>query len=375
VSAAAGLQSAREALRRIRAHGLRHWLFRERAALLRVVKTAAAAAISWQLAVVLLGSLYPALAPLAAVLTVQVTVYQSVARAVEQTIEVVGGMLLALLIGHLLGVQAWAILAAVALAFVASSVLRIGDQAPQIAASVLVVLLFGNDYGLARVLDTLLGASVGVLINLAVIPPLHVRGVGEALANLAEDIADLLEDMAEGMRRPWSSGTAMRWLERAQELDEELHEARLAVARGEESLRFNPRRSRAQQLIEQRHQGLAALENAIAEVQSIARNSVDLAELSHGAPRTEVLDALGDMLELAAQAVALYAGMLRDDRHDGAGRARHLSEVIDESSRLRRRALPSVRQAVLADDPTVWPIYGSLFTDIRRLEKAIAGGI
>lgn len=363
------------ASRRVRARGLRHWIFRERAVLLRTAKTAAAAAIAWQLAVVILKSPHPEMAPLAAIITVQVTVSQSVTRAAEQTVEAVGGMLLALLIGRLVGLQVWGIAAVVTLAFAGAGLIRMSAYGPQIAAGALIVLALGNDYGWARVWDTLLGAAVGILINLVVIPGLHVRGAGEALSNLADDAADLLREMARGMRRPWSNATAERWLERAQQLEDELQEARTAVAHSEEALRLSPGRRRVLPAMERWRRGLVALESAVDHVLGLARGAIDLAELSTTPARPEVLETLAELLELAAQATELLGRELREMRGGTPAGRRRLEQLLEESRRLRRHALPTVRHAVMADDPAVWPVYGSMFTDLRRLDTALAGAL
>src|SRR3712207_8332707 len=50
-----------------------------------------------------------------------------------------------------------------------------------------------------RVVETLIGAAVGVLVNVAFPPAVRTRYAGQAVQRLAEEIAALLEEAAQGL--------------------------------------------------------------------------------------------------------------------------------------------------------------------------------
>lgn len=166
--------AVRDGWRRLRSLGVRKWLVLERRTLLQIAKTALAATLAWELAIRLLHSPLPALASLGAILTVQVTVKQTVAFGIQQVIGVTVGVGAAVLLVGLLGVHAWSVGLVILGALVVGNLLRLGKQVNQVAISALLVLALGTAYGGARLVDTLLGAVLGVLVNALLAPPSHV---------------------------------------------------------------------------------------------------------------------------------------------------------------------------------------------------------
>ncbi|MBX6341252.1 MAG: FUSC family protein, partial [Thermomicrobiaceae bacterium] len=168
---------------------LREWGLGE-----RVIKTALAAALAWEVAVVVTRNPRPYLAPLVAILTLQITIAQSVSRAVQRIFGVILGVVMALLVTHVIGVHVWSIALLVAVAFAVGTRLRLGPYAPPEAAiTALLVMLIGSttriEYALVRMVDTLIGAVVGVAVNAAIVPPSYLPDVRRAVEGLAAGAA------------------------------------------------------------------------------------------------------------------------------------------------------------------------------------------
>jgi uncharacterized membrane protein YgaE (UPF0421/DUF939 family) len=367
------------ALRSLRAHGLRHFLFRERVFGLRMVKTALAAAVAWELAQDLLHSPVPALAGLAAILTVQVTIYESVARALQYALGVVLGVLVAALFVHFLGLHAWTVGVLIFLALALGAALRLGPQAPQVAISALLVISLGVGYGTVRVLDTLLGAAVGVLVNLVIVPPLHLRPAGEALANAAEDAADLLADVGHGAAARATNEQAQEWLRRARRLQAPVQEARDAVARSEQSLRLNPRRwpvagEAPRATVARRREGLLAIEHVALQVRSLVRTLADRAAEGGEGGLPAMPAPLADLLVTGGAAVAAFGRLLEGAELLGEAEreaaAQELRRAIGGAGELAGRALVEVQEG-LAGDPEGLPVYGSVLAEIRRVVQEV----
>ncbi|MET8245046.1 hypothetical protein ABZV31_11890 [Streptomyces sp. NPDC005202] len=89
--------------------------------------------------------------------------------------------------------------------------------------------------------ETLIGAAVGVLLNVVVAPPVYVQPAGEAIGDLAARLRRLLLRIGDELVRGASSTQVARWVEEARRLDQLAESVDAALARAEESLRLNPR--------------------------------------------------------------------------------------------------------------------------------------
>lgn len=312
----------REGWRRLRRLGLRRWLTLERDTLLQIAKTALAATVAWELAIVLLHSTLPALAALGAILTVQVTVKQTVTFGIQQVVGVTVGVGGGLVLVSVLGVHLWTVALLILLALAVGNLLRLGRQVNQVAISAVLVLALGTGYGSVRIIDTLLGATVGVLVNALLAPPTHVQSAAARIARVAEDVGLLLIDMGEGLRRGLDHKAARGWLHRARELDADRAGAGDAVRRGDESLVYNPLAQGEAEAVARLTEAHTALEHVANQVRGIARTMADL----HGDPAAlPVFHTLADPLEQAGAAVGAFGRLQvagqRDQARDELRRA------------------------------------------------------
>jgi uncharacterized membrane protein YccC len=190
-----------------------------RAAWFQASKAALSAAVAWELARHLTQSPYPIFAPLAAMLTVQATVLESLRTGIQRTLGVVGGVLLAFVLASALGLHWWSVGILVLLGLLIGQSLALGPSgSTQIAVSALLVLVLSggsNSYAVDRVLDTLIGAAVGIVVSLTLVPPLHVRDSGLAIRGLADAQAAVLTATAESLRAGWPGTSTSTSLDQA----------------------------------------------------------------------------------------------------------------------------------------------------------------
>jgi hypothetical protein len=340
---------------------LRGWLG-ETGMGLRVVKTGLACALAWLLAESLLADPLPVLAPLAALLTVQVTIYRSVTVGLQRAAAVVAGVLLALLAARVLGLHAWSIGVVVSAALILGQLLRLGPQAVQVPVSALLVLALGaqsNLYPRDRVVETLLGGAVAVVVNLVVVPPLYTRSADQELAGLADAIAGLLEDVAAGLAEAWDSARARGWLQRARRLHERIDQTRETLTQAEESVRYNPRRAVGGAETAHFRAALTALEHSSFQTRGIGRALADLAATDpQGAAGLSPLFA--ELLAAVAAAMRAYADAL----HGDAGGLEQLRRALEVARERQHEAVA----ALSADAGSVaWSLHGSLLADAARL--------
>lgn len=217
-----------------------------RAQVLQVAKATLAAIIAWFLAGELLGNEAAWLAPATAVLMAHSTVYRTVADGLKRVAAVTAGVIISATAGALVGLSLLGLLLVVPLSLFGARLRLIHAQGEYIATTAVVLLAFGvaTDVSFLRayVVDTAIGSATGALVNLLLFPPAFQRSARDAISDLATDTAQVLREVAGGLRSGWRASDADHWQGRADRLGGEA--ARSALEWNKESLRWNPWRPR-----------------------------------------------------------------------------------------------------------------------------------
>jgi uncharacterized membrane protein YgaE (UPF0421/DUF939 family) len=342
----------------------------------RTIKTTLAAVLAYLLAVWLLGSQPPPLlAPLTALLVAQLTIFETVKSSVERVGSVVAGVLVAVLISKVVGLTWWSLGITILAALVIGLLLRLGDHTLEVPISAMLVLAVAGQAGtvaIDRITETLIGAVTGVVVSFMLRPPMYVQPAGDAIGQLAADIAELLTSMGTELTEGWSSEQARAWEERAHELDRPLRTARIALTRGEDSLRLNPRQRRVRESASSLRAALAALEHSAVQVRGITLDLADLAEAveSRGQPEPELLVALGALLVELGVGVAAF-GQLVAPEVAGPPREAVPLHIALEIARTHRDVLAELMLVDARSDLELWHIQGSLLANVDRLLREI----
>jgi uncharacterized membrane protein YgaE (UPF0421/DUF939 family) len=360
-----------QARRSIHLHGFRHWFVRERDAFVQTAKAAVASGLAWIVATELLDVKDPVLASVAALVTVQVTVYQSMWRAVQYSAGIVAGMVAALAIGAGLGVNVLTMSLVVVAGLVLGRTLRLGTQVNQVAVTALLVLSFGGNYGYTRVLDSVIGAAVGVTVNAVIAPPAFSRTAAKELADLADDLATLTARVAKGVRGEWTHKNAQDWLARSRELSGNARAARKIAQQAEEAVKFHPRRAAHIDEVHRVDEAAVALDHVSTQLNSLMRGLSDLNAAFSPVPEKlrAVPEEMALLLDDSAKALSAFGRLQLPDKAS--------MRVYDELSGLIKRAKPHAREAAHAmhpdeDAPTlVWSVYGALLDDSRRMLREL----
>jgi uncharacterized membrane protein YgaE (UPF0421/DUF939 family) len=189
----------------------------------------------------------PLIAALTALLVVQATLASTLVNGIQRVFSVVAGVALAVLLVSVVGLTWWSLGALVAASIVVGQLLRLGPHVVEVPISAMLVLGVGHaggaeSIGAGRVVETLVGAVVGVLVNVAFPPAVRTGHVSGAVAAFADEIAALLAAAADALGRgPITVELAYQWLEDARRLNR--HSSRLdrALVDAEESRRLNLR--------------------------------------------------------------------------------------------------------------------------------------
>jgi len=230
-------------------------------------------------------------------------------------------------------------------------------------------MTLGGTAGVARtrVLETLIGAGVGVLVNAVLVPPVYIRPASEAIYGLADDMAKVLEGAAADLAEDWSGEDAYERLLEARELDGEVGEAREAISRAEDSLRLNPRRRLVGDPSAELREGMSTLEHSVILVRGIMRSLVDLDTVTGGrGPGPALATAIRELLEELAVAVRTFgehvAASVPGPEANQAPLLRALARARAGRDRLAKAMTTGSRA-----DPAIWPVHGHLLANVDRL--------
>ncbi len=210
---------------------------------LQMVKTIIAAVAAWYLADLIIPGQKPVFAVMAAIIVVQPSVNQSLGKALERSIGTIIGVVLALGLSIAFGAPTWLIILIIVVALFLGWLLKFTPATSnQIAISAMLVVVIGAatpEYALNRIVETIAGVIVGLIINAVIVPPVILKPAIDATATLTDNIASLLEDIGAVLTRDTSSEVIESIYLRSRQLREELNRTRATVERARESLRFN----------------------------------------------------------------------------------------------------------------------------------------
>jgi len=327
-----------------------------RSSLLQVLKTSVAVIVSWVLCSLLFSQAAPIFAAIAALLVVQPSVNQSIAKGLERSVGVILGVVLAYGIGFVFGRSAWVVLAAIVLALVFSWALKLGPgSANQIPISAMLVLSLGAlqlNYAVDRILETIIGAAIGLAVNVLIVPPVLLQPAHLAVARLARELAAAMERLADSLSVSTASADLDSMLVKARTLRATRDTAMDAVARGAESLTLNPRRSRHRTVLEGDALLLGRLTILVTRVLGMTR-----------AVRDNYRPSL-----IADPAIVEIAEELRRAAHDV-----RLLGRDEPSTATAEIPLLTASLQILRPNEEHWILIGSLLEDIRRVRHEIQG--
>ena len=217
--------------------------------LILAVKAALASSIAWMIALQVPGvaSEYPYYAPLGAVACMYPTIAGSARQGIQTLAGLAIGFALAFPVIFLGDRSVLSVALVVGLGVLAAGLPRIGAGRDWIPIAALFVLLLGGDdpdgYSFGYLVQMLVGVTVGLAVNMLIIPPLHLNGVVTGLDSLRAALALQLRDMGAALKEQWPP-LHQDWADRQNKLTTFSQEVRTAVHLADSSRHGNLRQYR-----------------------------------------------------------------------------------------------------------------------------------
>ncbi|MGW2561484.1 FUSC family protein [Streptomyces sp. NPDC001514] len=340
-------------------------------AVVQTVRSTAAAVISYVVALQLSSEPAPLTAPLTALLVVQVTLYSTLTNGIRRVNSVVAGVLIAIGFSALVGLSWWSLGLVILASLVIGRFVKVGEYVPEVAISAMLVLGVTQVTETAwdRVLETLIGAVVGLLFNFLFVPPVWVSDASAAIIDLAGRMQKLLAHVSGQLGEHTPVERAAARLHEARRLDHDIVQVDAALRQAEDSLRLNPRVKEPLLSRLVLRTGLDALEICAVILRVSARTLTDLAKTRSSGTffPPPVTSELQELFGHLSNAIGSFAELITTQVSANAEEAEsRLSTELATGRECRDRVARLLLDGVRTD-PEHWQLHGALLAEADRI--------
>ncbi|MFD9000110.1 aromatic acid exporter family protein [Streptomyces sp. NPDC059582] len=351
---------------------LGRWVKRHRnPVVVQALRSAAAATIAYVIALRLSPEAAPLTAPLTALLVVQVTLYSTLTTGIRRVNSVVAGVLVAIAFSLLVGLTWWSLALLIVASLAVGHLVRVDEFVPEVAISAMLVLGVTSvgDTAWARIVETLIGAVVGLGCNLLLAPPVWVDRAGDSIEGLARRVRQLMLRIGEEAAGRTPVEQAAARLHEARRLDHDIVEVDAALRQAEDSLRLNPRVREGLLYRVVLRTGLDTLEICTVVLRVIARTLTDLAKQREpeplfppetGAVVERLLSEISDAVVSFAVLVTTHVSVSAESAE--ARLTAELRQAAATRDKLGQLLLEEVQR-----DVRHWQLFGAVLTEADRI--------
>jgi hypothetical protein len=349
----------------------------------RTLRLTGAAVLAYLLAQALFPGTQPLTGPLTALLVVQGTLYSTLTAGMRRVASVVAGVLVAVLVSSVVGLTWWSLGAVIAASLLIGHFMRLGEHLLEVPISAMLVLGVGSLAGSAaafRIGETLVGAGVGVLVNVLLPPTLRSASAGAWVERVAIEAAAVIDRVAEELPAGVSRQQAFGWLEDFRGLSRDVERADRAVNEAAVSRRLNPRAVGTSNPGPLLRSGLDALEHSTVALRALFRSladGVDEAEgtsssyQEHSGYDAELREAFAVLLGELAACIRAFGVMVRAEAEaTGPAPETALATTLD-AVREARALLTELLLVDAHEEPDLWLLRGSLLAAVERVLREL----
>ncbi|MFJ3714746.1 aromatic acid exporter family protein [Streptomyces sp. NPDC090057] len=337
----------------------------------QTLRSAAAATIAYVIALRLSPEPAPLTSPLTALLVVQVTFYATLTNGIRRVNSVVAGVLVAIAFSLLVGLTWWSLALLIVASLGVGHLVRVDEYVAEVAISAMLVLgvTTVGFTAWARIVETLIGAVVGMACNLLLPPPVWVDKAGESIEDLARRVRQLMLRMGEQAAGRVSWELAAERLHEARRLDQHIAQVDASLRQAEDSLRLNPRVKEGLLHRVVLRTGLDTLEICTVVLRVLARSFTDLAKArdSKDLFPADTGATVEQLLSEIADAIVSFAVLVTADLSENAESAEaRLAAELHTAAGTRDRLAELLRDEV-GKDWENWQLMGAVLTEVNRI--------
>ena len=342
--------------------------------LLTVGRLTAAAVVSYLISLPLTRGAIDLTGPLTALLVVQASAYSTIKMGAVRVGAVLSGILVATVLSTVIGLTWWSLGAAIAASLLLAKVLRLGEQALETPISAMLILGVANHDVAAevRILNTLIGAAVGVAFNLLYTPAMPTASVGRALLRVADGAAAPLDTAADALENgPVTRDHVEDWITRARAANRLVAAATERIAALKDSRRFNSRALGTVDVEPVLASGLDTLEHTLLSIRALF--AVVLTELPDPASArddpygAELRTVFGVVLRDTAECLRAFGSLVVAEAED---REEETERALGESLDILRETQAVLTELIMVDareNTASWLLRGSILAAVAQI--------
>jgi hypothetical protein len=322
----------------------------------------------------------PTTAALTALLIVQVTLVGTLTDTARRILSVLAGVGVAITVATFVPFTWWSLGVVVAVSILLGQALRLGDHLLEVPISAMLILAAGGAGVQAtdRVIETVVGAAIGLLVNIVVPPSTRTRSAGEAVEHYAWRLSHLLQRAAETLHeRAPTRDEAYQWLDQVRAIGADAGGVDRVLTEAKESRRLNPRAVGTADPVPDLRSGLDALEHSAVALRAVFRSVAEGAGgvvANDGDERPEESEdeqdrrgAISALLADLASAVAAFGVVVRSEAENAGGAG---TDELEQALDAVREARVRITELLLTDPGDAlgaWQLRGSLLAGIERV--------
>ena len=332
-----------------------------------------AAVLSYLLTMSLTSGVIDLTGPLTALLVMQASAFSTLRMGAVRVGAVLAGVLVATLVSIWIGLTWWSLGAVIAASLILAKVFRLGEQAMEAPISAMLILGVTNPNVAAeiRVLNTLIGAGVGVAFNLIYPPALPTRRASRTIIDAADATAAPLDAASQALAMgPINREQVQDWLDRVHAGGLRLKSATETVASLKDSRRLNPRALGTTDIEPVLASGLRTLESCLLAIRSLF--TVLLTELpTEDRPDDpygeELRAAFAVVLHDAADCIRAFGSLVLAEVEEHEEEA---ERSLDESLDILRETQTVLTELMMVDtqeNKSSWLLRGSILAAVAHV--------
>jgi hypothetical protein len=341
--------------------------------LFTVARLTAAAVVSYLFTLILTEGAVDLTGPLTALLVVQASTFRTLKMGIVRVGAVMAGILVATGLSTWIGLTWWSLGAVIAASLLLGKVLRLGDQALETPISAMLILGVTNHDVAAeiRILNTLIGAGVGVAFNLIYPPAMPIRAAGQSLLRVAEAAASPLDTAGDALvGGPVTREQVAQWLDRVRAAARRVANAGDAIALLKDSRRLNARALGTIDVEPVLATGLDTLEHCLLAIRAlfvVLQAEIPKDEQPDDPYGEELRQAFAVVLHDAGDCLRAFGSLVVAEAE---GREEETEQALAQSLEILRETQAILTELIMvdaADNKSSWLLRGSILAAVEQV--------